>query len=275
MCVNYFTENEDLYSIIANKIDGIDKNIKKIPTGWTNIVLDVKSNNDEYIVKLPRDEFWSLHTTKEVTASNFVRENMNIKTADMKVFYDKNRPFSVHKKIEGNSLTERIKDLKDNKLINIIKKIAHIFYTFHTFDINKIPSVLNYKYYDFISKLPKLDEKNYDFKYFDEMVNDEKKEEQVFIHGDLNIGNVILNNNDDVEAIIDYSFCGLGDIYTDLSIFTCRINEDLKNILIEEYEKVSNKKLDKGKLQNRIDLRKYIEKEYTAFMKKNHPEVQF
>lgn len=117
--------------------------------------------------------------------------------------------------------------------------------------------------------------KKYDFSYFNGMLNDEKSEDQVFIHGDLNIGNVILNENDDVEAIIDYSFCGLGDIYTDLSILSCRINEDFFDRVIFEYQKISGKKLDMKKMEDRKRLRQYIEKEYIAFMKANHPEIKF
>lgn len=271
----FFTEDEDLHAIIANKLENLSDNIKKVSTGWTNIVLDVNSNNESYIVKLPRDDFWANHIVKDATASNFVRNNMNINSGDMKIVYDNDRPFSIHKKIQSKALTECIDTLNIDKIEKIAKKLAHIFFIFHSFNISKIPQLLKCRYYDFISNLPKLDRNKYDFSYFNGMLDDEKEEEQVFIHGDLNIGNVILNENDEVEAIIDYSFCGLGDIYTDLSIFSCRVNDDFFNILVSEYEKISNKKLDVKKLQNRKKLRQYIEKEYKEFMKKTHPEIKF
>ncbi len=271
----FFTENEDLYAIIADKLNNLNRNIKKISTGWTNIVLDVESNNENYIVKLPRDDFCAQHIIKDASASNFVRNNMHIKTGDMKIVYNNNRPFSIHKKIDGKSLTERLNALTKESIENIAKQLAKIFYTFHSFNISKIPSNLKTRYYDFVSNLPKLDKNKYDFSYFNGMINDEDKEKQVFIHGDLNIGNVILNDNDEIEAIIDYSFCGLGDIYTDLSIFACRVKEDFFDIVLNEYQKISNKKLDMKKMDDRKQLRQYIEKEYIAFMKENHPEIKF
>ena len=270
----FFTETEDLYSILANEIFGLDKkNIKKISTGWTNIVLDIQLNNESYIAKLPRDDFWAKHIIKDANASNFVRNNIGLKTGEMKIFYNNNRPFSIHKKIEGNALTERLNNLNNEKISNISKKLAKIFYLFHSFNISKLPQELKIRYFDFVSKLPKLNEKEYDFSYFNGLLNDEKLEEQVFIHGDLNIGNVILNKNDNVVAIIDYSFCGLGDIYTDLSILSCRINEDFFDRVIFEYQKISKKNLDMKKMEDRKQLRQYIEKEYIAFMKIKHPEI--
>ncbi len=271
----FFTENEDLYSILANNFQGLDKNIKKIATGWTNIVLDVQSNNESYIAKLPRDDFWAKHIEKDAIASNFVHENIGIKTADMKIFYDQGRPFSIHKKIEGVALTERLKDLTSEKISKIAKKLAEIFYSFHSFNISDLPKKLKVRYYDFVSNLPKLDEKKYDFSYFNGLLNDEKNEEQTFIHGDLNIGNVLLDDNDNVEAVIDYAFCGLGDKYTDLSILACRIDDDFFDRVIFEYQKVSGKTLDMKKMKDRKELRQYIEKEYMAFMKANHPEIKF
>lgn len=271
----FFTEAEDFYAILADKFQSLDRNIRKISTGWTNIVLDVQSGSENYIVKLPRDDFWAKYITKDADASNFVRNNMDIRTGEMKILYSQNRPFSIHRRIEGTALTERLKDLSSEKISKVSKKLAEIFYSFHSFNISNLPEKLRTRYYDFVSNLPKLDEKKYDFSYFNGLLNDEKSEEQVFIHGDLNIGNVILNSDDDVEAIIDYSFCGLGDKYTDLSILACRIDDDFFDRVVSEYQKISGKNLDMKKMEDRKHLRQYIEKEYMAFMKANHPEIKF
>ena len=268
-----FSENENLEDIIKKNINEKIESISKISTGWTNIVLDIKTNNDSYIAKLPRDEFWTNQIIKDSVISNFVRNNLGICTGDMKIYYDNNRPLSIHKKIEGNSLTERIKFLSKDKICNITKQLANIFYKFHNFNY-KNHDEIKYEYCDFIISMTKIDEKNYNMEYFKEMLEDNKDiNKKVFIHGDLNIGNIILNKNDDIEAIIDYSFAGLGDIYTDLSIISCRVDDFFFDSLIREYENISNIQLNKNKLKNRVDLRQHIEDTYIAFMKKFHPEV--
>jgi len=271
----FFTESEDLYAILSNNLQNLNKNIKKISTGWTNIVLDVQSNGENYIIKLPRDPFWSKYIVKDAEGSNFVRNNLGIMTAEMQIMYDADRPFSIHRKIDGNTLTDRLNILSNEKIAQISKKLAEIFYLFHTFSLTKLPNSLRCRYYDFISKLPKLDENNYDFSYFDGLLSDEKSEEQVFIHGDLNIGNIILDNDDNLKAIIDYSFCGIGDIYTDLSTLACRIDDNFFENIIFEYQKISKKILDRKKMNDRKNLRKYIESEYIKYMKVNHPEIVF
>jgi aminoglycoside phosphotransferase (APT) family kinase protein len=107
------------------------------------------------------------------------------------------------------------------------------------------------------------------------MKKDEKTEKMVFIHGDLNIGNIILDEKNDIKAIIDYSFSGVGDIYSDISIILCRVDDIFSKQIVEKYENSANIKLNREKLFDRIRLRKYIEEQYKNFMVKMHPEVKF
>ena len=103
---NFFTEREDLESIIKEELK--DKNIiniDKISTGWTNIVLNVKTDNgEEYIFRFPRNDFFASKIEKDVLANNFLKDKLNLKTVDMKLSCNKNRPFSVHKKSGYNHI---------------------------------------------------------------------------------------------------------------------------------------------------------------------------
>lgn len=272
----FFTENEDLYGIISKKINNIDKNFSIISSGWTNIVVDVISNNENFIIKLPRDQFWSDCIEKDAIISNFISKNFsNFKTANAKIFYDDNRPFIVYKKIEGITLTEVFSSLTKEELEKIAKNIANIFYQLHSISIDKLPDVAKNKFYDFITQLPKINEKEYDFSLFDGILEDEKNEKQVFIHGDLNIGNILLDDDKNIKAIIDYAFSGISDIYTDLARIFCRTSEKFLDIILKEYEKIANIQLNMQKIENRKKMWAYIESEYMKFMKVYHPEIKF
>lgn len=272
----FFTENEDLYGIVSKKINNIDKNFSIISSGWTNIVVDVISNNENFIIKLPRDQFWSDCIEKDAIISNFISKNFNdFKTANAEIFYDNNRPFIAYKKIEGITLTEVFSSLTEEELEKIAKNIANIFYQLHSISIDKLPDVAKNKFYDFITKLPKINEEEYDFSLFDGMLEDEKNEKQVFIHGDLNIGNILLDDDKNIKAIIDYAFSGISDIYTDLARIFCRTSEKFLDIILKEYEKITNIKLNMQKIENRKKMWAYIESEYMKFMKACHPEIKF
>ena len=134
----FFTENEDLYGIVSKKINNIDKNFSIISSGWTNIVVDVISNNENFIIKLPRDQFWSDCIEKDAIISNFISKNFNdFKTANAEIFYDNGRPFIAYKKIEGITLTEVFSSLTEKELEKIAKNVANIFYEFHSISIDK------------------------------------------------------------------------------------------------------------------------------------------
>lgn len=271
----FFTEKEDLKAIIEEALKSKTSGIKKISTGWTNIVFDATSNGKNYIIRFPRNDFFSQQIEKDVEISNFIAKNLCIKTSDMAIHYHNGRPFSIHKKIDGKSLTERIAELNEEKKSNIAKEIANVFYKFHSFDINNLPNTFQIRFYNFLSDLPKLNEDKYDFSIFDGMLEDEDKEKKIFAYGDLNIGNIILDEDDNVEAFIDFSFCGISDIYTDLSRTSCRMDDNFFQKILHEYEKLASINLNLNKIEDRKKMWQYIEKEYMAYMKSTFPEIIF
>ena len=56
--VKYFTVNDDFKTIIEKEVGEV-KSIHQISTGWTNFVYDVKTSNNEYIFRFPRNDFFS------------------------------------------------------------------------------------------------------------------------------------------------------------------------------------------------------------------------
>ena len=138
--LTFFTEDEDLKSIVLANLDEEVVDIKKISTDWTNIVLDVKCKDNSYIFRFPRNNFFSNIIEKDVEANKFLKEHTNIKVVDMRLCYDKNRPFSIHKKIEGKTLMTRMNDLSKKKENEIAEEIAKAFHEIHSVNIDTVPT---------------------------------------------------------------------------------------------------------------------------------------
>ena len=238
--LTFFTEDEDLKSIVLANLDEEVVDIKKISTGWTNIVLDVKCKDNSYIFRFPRNNFFSNIIEKDVEANKFLKEHTNIKVVDMRLCYDKNRPFSIHKKIEGKTLMTRMND--------------------------------------FLFTLSKIDDNDIQYNYQEliKLKNDEDNSNNiVFVYGDMNAGNIILNEDDSINAFIDYSFCNLSDTYCDLSRISPRINRNIFDKILGCYESFSNKKIDMKKIEDRNKMWNIVEKHYIEYIKKYHPEIKY
>ena len=141
------------------------------------------------------------------------------------------------------------------------------------FHIDKIDKKYKYDFVEFLNNMIKI-ANNYDMKYFEELFKDHNNEQLVFAHNDINIGNIIIDENNNIVAIIDYAFAGLSDIYTDLSVISCRTDGVFFNRMIEEYEKLISKTINKEKLQNRIELRQHLEDVYVDYINKNCKEIK-
>ena len=272
--IDFFQQNDDFKSILLSVFNDNGFTFNIIPTGWTNLVLDIQHKNNNYIAKFPRNSFWAQQIQKDCDISNFVRENIGINSPEMKIYKDKfGRFFSMHKKINGTTFGEKFNTLSTDDKSKIAKQLVSIFYKLHSFNIDKIDKKYKYDFVEFLNNMIKI-ANNYDMKYFEELFKDHNNEQLVFAHNDINIGNIIIDENNNIVAIIDYAFAGLSDIYTDLSVISCRTDGVFFNRMIEEYEKLISKTINKEKLQNRIELRQHLEDVYVDYINKNCKEIK-
>lgn len=273
MTKNYFSLDENFDEIIKNSLK--DRKIlhtEQISTGWTNIVYEVQTDNGSFFFRFPRDDFWARTIVKDCDFASYIYGKTDFQTADLKLMFDNGRPFSIHKKIEGTVLADKIDELSDEQLKKISNDIARFMFELHNikFDKNKIFSTNNigHNLTDFLNELLNyhVDPKDKVFWKYDEF---SKKDNNCLVHGDLNLSNVLLDDNNNVCAIIDFGFGGFGNKYFDISrIMSRTCPKAFKDEIIKEYENLENQKLDYQFLDNEIDIWNKIDNSYINYMRK-------
>lgn len=267
----YFKVDEDFETIIKNCLKNEKiKNLKLITTGWTNIVYEVETDSENYFFRFPRDEFWSRTIVKDCEFSQYIYKKTDFDTSKLELQYDNGRPFSMHKKIQGIPLADKLEFLSNEELKNVSDDIAKFMYELHSlkfqkddiFSINNIGLNLR-EFLDelLIKHVSKEDRK---FWRFSDTINNT----QCLVHGDLNLSNILLDENNKVTAIIDFGFSGFGNEYDDISrILSRKCPKAFKEFIMESYEKYSQTKVDENLLDNKITEWANIDQGYINYMR--------
>ncbi|MBR2725537.1 aminoglycoside phosphotransferase family protein [Candidatus Saccharibacteria bacterium] len=213
---NFFTPSDPLDKIIEETMD--DKQVldtKQILTGWTNIVIEVNTDKGAYFFRFPRNPFWSRMIVKDAAVCNFVDGKTSYYTPQMKLYYDsKGRPFSVHEKIEGYTLGDRIYHLSHTALTGAAYDVAKFIKELSGIDLRGAPKEVQFPLSEFLHEL--------DYEHYDKHIDADHKyikatEQSKFVHGDLNLGNILLDKNDKVIGVIDFCFAGTGNPNMDVA----------------------------------------------------------
>lgn len=267
----FFSLDENFDTIIKKSLN--DKEIKSIipvTTGWTNIVYEVSTNDGNYFFRFPRDDFWIKTIVKDCEFSNYIHNKTGFPTVLLKQSYDNNRPFSIHKKIEGTCLANVMNDLSPDQIKQVSYEISDFMYQLHSLDFekNKIFKANNIglNLVDFLNELIEnhLSDNDKKFWKYDEF---SKKDNSCLVHGDLNSSNIILDEDCHISAVIDFGFGGFGNKYFDIARIIGRLPKEYKSEIIDSYERVSNSKLDIGILNNEIKIWENIDNGYINYMK--------
>lgn len=266
----YFELTDDFENIIKNTLKNkqiID--LKQIPTGWTNIVYEVETADGNFFFRFPRDEFWSRTIVKDYEFSKYIYKKTDFDTVKLELFYDNNRPFSVHKKIPGIPLADVMNSLSQEEIKNIADEIAKFMYQLHciNYDKSKIFSVTNIglNLTDFLDELLNVHVNKDDMNFWSS--NSIVSNDDCLVHGDLNSSNILLDENHHVAAIIDFGFGGFGNKYNDIGRIIGRCPASFKNDIVKSYEEYSNSKLDTNMLDTNITTWTNIDNSYINYMK--------
>ncbi len=266
----FFKSDENFEKIIADTLKG--KKIVKanqITTGWTNIVYEVETDEGNYFFRFPRDEFWSRTIVKDCEFAGYIYSKTDFNTSKLELKYYNGKPFSVHKKIKGTPLAKKMDSLSDKDVENVGNEIAKFMYELHNLDFNK-DEVFNtrnigLKLPDFLDELLNLHLSEDDIKFWKESKIDDSCNN--LVHGDLNPSNVLLDDNNNVAAIIDFGFGGFGDKYDDISRIIGRCPEKFKNGIVKSYESYSKAPVNMEILNDKIDKWNNIDKGYINYMR--------
>jgi len=272
MIKKFFVPEEDFASMIKSALPG--KEIKKlnlITTGWTNIVYEAETENESYFFRFPRDDFWIRTIVKDCEFAGFVKGKTSYTTSDLKLLNDNNRFFSMHQKVKGQALTEKMNDLNAEEIEKLSYEISDFMYQLHSmpFEKEEIFSCDNIglDLVDFLNELIEmhLDQENKTFWKYQEF---RKKDNTCLVHGDFNPGNIIVDENNHIAAVIDFGFGGFGNKYFDISRIIGRLPANFKEPIIRNYEKISGEKLDYKMLETETDIWSHIDSGYIKYMQK-------
>ncbi|MEI3402059.1 MAG: aminoglycoside phosphotransferase family protein [Clostridia bacterium] len=267
----YFRLSDNFREIISKVI--ADKKIDTmtlIPTGWTNIVYEVKTDDGSYFFRFPRDEFWSRTIVKDYEFTQYIYGKTNFNTIKLELFYDNERPFSMHKKIEGTPLAEKMNELNEEQITCISNEIAQFMNEIHNLDYSKSKifktNNIGLKLKDFLDELLSfhITEEN---RQFWKMVPNVKEETNCLVHGDLNSSNILLDENNHIAAIIDFGFAGYGNKYDDIARIIGRCPDTFRDKIVNSYEECSNINLSEQILNQNIETWNNIDNAYIDYMK--------
>ena len=177
----------------------------------------------------------------------------------------------MHKKIEGTPLALKMNTLTCVEVQKVCEQIAKFMYEVHNlkFDPKEVFSIDNIglNLNDFITELLSLHVSDDDIKFWENQNFDTSEDGYCLIHGDLNSSNVLLDENNNVAAIIDFGFGGFGNKYFDIARIIGRCPENFKSEIVGAYEGLDKSKLDMAEVDRNVGTWMNIDSGYINYMR--------
>lgn len=264
-------KNSDNFNKIIKKHFKDCNNIELIQTGWTNFVYKIISENEIYYFRFPRNKFFADAILKEERMLKFISDKVSIQVPNLKIFYHKKRPYSIHKSINGVSLSDCYLNLTEKQKTTLAKDIIKFINDMQSVNLDKYKHIKFQKVSCFLDELSKVSKNNYDLSQHLYLKN---LEEQCICisHGDFNPGNLILYNGK-LVGVIDFAFAGVSHHLIDISRLLGRVPSDFKKYMLSELQK-ERSEIDIITIEKLNNLWKYVEQQYIMYIKQKHPSIQ-
>lgn len=272
MVQDYFTINDDFARIIGQHCPNF-KQISKVNTGWTNFVFKVDQGKHNYYFRFPNNHHFALSIIKEYHFNKFIKDKISLRVPNLKLYYDDlGRPYTMHREIKGESLTEcynflsaHEKTLLSRALMRLLKQLQKIDY--HQEQNCEFEKLSAYLYrVSCVSTKTKAEIKQL------EPLKKLEAQELVIVHGDLNPGNLILKDHK-LTAVLDFAFAGVSHGLVDLSRIIGRLPNSYRQLLLASYEKTFHTQVKATDLENLLLLWGKIEADYLNYLRLNHPYI--
>lgn len=275
---DFFTLDEDFPRIIKRALrdrygDIKITSIKDIAVGWTNSVKRVNTSLGEFIFRFPRDGYWGKVIVKDYEFAYYIHGFTCAETIDLHLAWDMGRPFSFHSLIPGFMLAEKMETMSPEDITKVSRQISQWMHSLHTmkYEPEHIFRVQNIG----LSLQPFMDELLREHLSQEDMAfwhkgNDfaDLPEGECLIHGDFNASNVIVDESNNLAAIIDFGFGGFGSKYFDISRIIGRCTPEFKEPLLEAYEEAQGKPLDRREIDKNINIWADIDRGYINYMRR-------
>lgn len=262
----FFKNLDDFFSIINSQI-GKPKSVKLVSTGWTNFVYIARSKKGKFVFRFPRNLFFARALEKECEfLQQLYQHDSTLPIPKLRLFYYKNRPYSVHRYIPGKSMTQA-RLLKYQKT-RVAKEIVEFLFALSNFTPNmKLPKTST-----FLARLSKVSGKGgYDLSKHAPLIYAEKQY-LTLTHGDLNPGNIIIKNGR-LKAVLDFAFVSYCSPLDDVARLIGRLQCDFAKFLLPVFERKFNIKVSESDVENLTGVWNYVEQKYVEYIKLNHPDI--
>ncbi len=249
-------DNETLLQFLSVTFPGRD--ITYIGSGWTSVAFQV----DDHIVRIPRKNVEKY--VKEVIVCDAIRDSVSVELPCITVASDAEYPYSIHKKMIGNTWNGRFvsaMDVDGKKLL--ADDCATFLAQIHSINTDDLVALASEHGVDL--RCEKITERKFselagfltpyfsdtEMEALEKLYNEsicDKACDKVFCHNDFNGNNCILDDNNRLIGVFDWGNCGIYERTREFMRLYFYEHEFF-DMVCDKYAELTGVRIDKNRLR--------------------------